>query len=302
MKILLSGSSGLIGSHIISNFDKKKYHLIRLVRNDKDISDDTIFWNPSKGALDKSKLNGLDVVIHLAGENISSARWTRKQKEKITNSRVNTTSLLAKTLIELKESPKLFICASATGYYGNRNDELLDEESTPGEGFLADVCKKWEAAANPVRKARIRTIHLRFGVVLSNKGGAFKKMLSPFKLGIGGIFGNGQQYMPWITIDDILGILEHVIQNKNITGSINVVTPNPIINSQYTKLLGELLSRPTILRIPAISLKILLGQMADELLLSSARVIPKKLIESGYQFKFPEIKSALVHLLTAGTR
>jgi uncharacterized protein (TIGR01777 family) len=237
-------------------------------------------------------VENFQVVIHLAGENISSGRWSKNQKNKILSSRINSTRLLTDKIREIGNPPEVFICASAIGYYGDRGTEVLTENSEPGEGFLADVVKKWEQIASSIQNLGHRTVFLRTGVVLSKHGGALKKTLLPFKLGLGAILGSGQQYVSWISLSDLIHIINYIIQNKTISGAINAVSPQPITNRQYSKALGKALARPVILKTPSILLKIVLGEMANALLLSSSRVLPEKLTNSGYQFIHPTIDQA----------
>lgn len=234
-----------------------------------------------------------------AGENIASARWTDAMKQRIRDSRVKGTRLLADSLAKLKQKPEVFVCASAIGYYGNRGDEVVDETSPPGSSaeFLPPVCEEWEAATLPTREAGIRVVNLRFGVVLSPKGGALEKMLLPFQLGGGGILGDGKQWMSWVALDDAVGAIQHVLATDSLEGPTNAVSPHPVKNAEYTSTLGKVLWRPTILPMPAFAARLAFGQMADELLLSSTRVKPTKLEATNYRFRFPELEPALRHLL-----
>jgi uncharacterized protein (TIGR01777 family) len=271
----------------------------RLVRRKANAANGEAYWNPEGGSVDKTGLAALEpeVVVNLAGENIASGRWNETRKRKIHDSRVNGTRALADTLAHLETKPKAFICASATGYYGSRGDELLTEASPPGDGFLAELCQEWEQASELAAKAGIRTANLRLGVVLSREGGGLKKMLFPFKLGLGGLIGSGKQYMPWISLDDVVGAFEFAIQNEALRGPVNTVAPNVVTNKEFTKTLGRVLWRPTCVPLPASTARMLLGEMADELLLASARVTPGKLQQAGFKFQYPELKDALKHLL-----
>ena len=297
MKILISGSSGLIGSALTSCFKERGHEVVRLVRNESLMSDDAILWDPEHRELRLEEFEGFDVVINLAGENIASGRWTDKKKQKIRDSRIFGTHMLAELLACLKSPPKVFISASAIGYYGDRSEEVMIESSSPGKGFLPDVCQKWEEAANAAANAGIRVVNLRIGVVLSVNGGALQKMLVPFKLGLGGIVGSGKQYMSWVSIEDIIGIVLHLINEESISGPVNAVSPSSETNYRFTKTLGKVLKRPTLFPLPAFVAKLMLGEMAEELLLSSTRVVPKVLQDSGYSFLYPELESALKHLL-----
>ena len=296
MRILVSGSSGLIGSRLVAFLATAGHEVLRLVRGDAS-GDDEIHWNPAEGSIDREVLAGLDAVVHLAGENIAAGRWNEERKRRIRTSRVDGTRLLCESLSELQTPPNVFVCASAIGFYGDRGDAELDEESEPGTGFLSDVCRQWEAAANPARERGIRVVSLRFGVVLSRDGGALEKMLPPFKLGAGGVIGSGRQYWSWIAIDDVVGAIDHAITCEKLNGPVNCVAPNPVSNREFTRTLGRVLGRPTLIPLPAFAARLALGQMANELLLASARVIPKRLQETGYTFHHPQLEDALRHVL-----
>ena len=301
MKIILTGASGLIGSTLVPSLIAQGHQVTALVRRESKHKPPAgvieIIWNPTAGELDAARLVGHDAAVHLAGESIASGRWTDAKKRRIVESRVESTRLLAETLARLQTRPRTFVCASATGYYGDRGAELLTEASAPGSNFLARVCREWEAACEPARAAGIRTVNLRFGVVLSDKGGALAQTLTPFKLGIGGRIGSGQQYMSWLTLDDATGAIEHALTDESLTGPVNVVAPQPVTNEEFTKTIGRVLGRPTLLPVPAFALRFALGEMADALLLSSARVEPARLTAAGYQFKYPQLEPALRHLL-----
>ncbi len=297
MKILITGSTGLVGSELVLAMRDRGHQVIRLVRQEDQAGEGCILWDPEHHEIDIADFEGFDAVINLAGENISTGRWTPEKKKKILNSRVIGTHMLSELLRMLSSPPKVFISASAIGIYGNRGDEVLDESSPPGAGFLAEVCKKWEEAARPAQEKGIRVLLMRMGVVLSEKGGALGKMLLPFKLGAGGVIGSGNQYTSWISIDDLIGAFLHVMSNESLSGPVNVVAPQPVTNRAFTKALGKILSRPTILPLPAFAAKMIFGEMAEELLLSSTRALPKKLQDSGYSFLYPDLASALKHLL-----
>eukprot|EP00913_Durusdinium_trenchii_P008823 g8289.t1 len=241
------------------------HEVLRLVRSDADGADDRVLWKPSDGEINREALEGFDAVVHLAGANIGDKRWTEQRKTLIRGSRVDGTRLLAQTLAELSVPPKVLVCASAIGYYGDRGDEELDESSAPGEGFLPEVCAEWEAAADAARDKGIRVVHTRFGVILNPEGGALKKMLLPFKLGVGGVIGSGKQYWSWVGIDDVIGSILHAITNDAVSGPVNVTAPNPVTNREFTKTLGRVLRRPTIFPMPAFAARIALGEMADDL-------------------------------------
>ncbi|MCG8608825.1 TIGR01777 family oxidoreductase [bacterium] len=296
MKILLTGASGLIGSALWNFLTKTGHEITRLVRSKLNGQGDEIYWEPNSGILDKTKVEGFEAVVHLAGENIAS-RWTEETKARIRDSRLNGTRLLRKTLNELERPPKVLVCASAIGYYGNRGAEVLTEDSEAGTGFLVELCREWEATSVAVGPKGIRLINLRIGVVLSDRGGALQKMLTPFKMGVGGIVGDGTQFWSWIAIDDVVGAIHHALVTESLQGPVNAVSPNPVDNRDFTKTLGRILGRPTIFPMPAFAARLAFGEMADELLLASARVKPAKLLASKYEFRFPELADALQHVL-----
>ena len=299
MKILISGASGLIGSALKTALSARGDRVLSLTRRNAR-NDSEITWDPSSNTLDPARLTNIDGVIHLAGENIASRRWTSAQKARIRDSRVQGTALLAQTLATISPPPKVFISASAIGYYGNRDDEILTEDSQPGSGFLPDVSIAWENAAKPAAAAGIRTVHPRIGIVLSPEGGALGKMLLPFKLGLGGIIGSGNQYMSWITLDDLVSLFLFAIDDESISGAINAVSPTPVTNREFTKTLGRVLSRPTIFPLPAFAAKLALGEMADALLLASTRVTSSRLENTNFSFAHPHLEPALRHLLKSG--
>jgi uncharacterized protein (TIGR01777 family) len=292
MRILITGGSGFIGSHLTPLLENEGYEVYHLVRNKKKVDDTHLIWDPENDILDVHSIENFQIIIHLAGENISSRRWSKKQKEKILQSRIKSTRLLVEKIKETRIQPQLFISASAVGYYGDRGNEILTEESESGNGFLVDVVRQWENVASSVQEMGIRTVILRSGVVLSRRGGALTKTLLPFKLGLGMILGDGKQYIPWISIDDVIHVIKFIIQNNQITGVANLVAPEPVTNYQYSKVLGKELSRPVIFKAPSIILKLVLGEMAEGLLLSSNRVIPQKLTDHGYKFLHPTIDQA----------
>jgi uncharacterized protein (TIGR01777 family) len=296
MKIVISGTSGLVGSALASFLDAEDYQIYKLVRGRADLHPQEIAWDPHKGVVDLELLEGADAIVHLAGESIMG-RWTARKKRDIESSRVDSTSSLVKDLARLKRPPTLFICASAIGFYGDRGEEWLTEKSPPGHGFLADVCEKWEAAAKGAADAGIRTINLRLGMVLSEAGGALKQMLTPFRWGLGGRLGSGSQYMSWITLYDLLHVIEFLVQTPEIAGPVNAVTPFPVQNYEFTKNLADELQRPAILPMPAFAVKWIFGQMGEELLLSSTRVKPQKLEEAQFAFTYPRLEDALIHCL-----
>lgn len=268
LHIAITGSSGMVGSALIPYLISHGAQVTALDR--------TLPYGP--------QLRGIDVVVNLAGDNISKGRWTEAKKRSIRDSRIDTTKALVSAMKAMDKPPKLLVNASAIGIYGNRGDEILTEDSAPGTGFLASVCKEWEAAANAASGAGTRVALLRFGVVMSPTGGALKAMLTPFKLGLGGVVGSGTQWMSWIALQDVLGVIWHVIEKDEITGPVNVVTPQPMRNAAFTKELGEQLGRPTVVPLPAFAARLMFGEMADETLLSSAHVVPSILERSGYRF------------------
>jgi hypothetical protein len=256
-----------------------------------------IFWNPALGSLNPETLEGFDAVVHLAGESIGGARWNPETKRRIGDSRIQGTQLLVETLLGLSKPPGVLVSASAIGFYGSRGEEILNEASSPGEGFLPDLCQRWEQAAQAAASRGIRVVNPRIGLVLSRNGGALAKMLLPFKLGLGGKIGSGSQYMSWITLDDLVGSIRHMILDSDLSGPVNAVSPQPVTNLKFTRALGRALRRPTLFPAPAFALRIALGEMADALLLSSTRVEPARLHASGYQFLHPELEAALRSVL-----
>jgi len=254
---------------------------------------DEISWDPYSGRLDTGDLEGLDTVIHLAGENIAGGRWTAERKRRIRDSRMIGTRFLAQSLAQLARPPQTLISVSAVGYYGDRGEERLTEESGPGKGFLADLCREWESATEPASKRGIRVVTPRLGTVLSPKGGALALMLPVFRMGIGGRIGSGRQYMSWIAMEDLVGVLHHAMHCESLKGAVNAVSPNPVTNLLFSKTLGRVLSRPVFLALPSFAARIVFGEMAKEALLASARAIPAKLEGSGYTFRFPELEAAL---------
>ncbi|MCK6557943.1 TIGR01777 family protein [candidate division KSB1 bacterium] len=292
MKVLVTGSTGLIGSAFIKALHAQGHQVVRLVRAPLASSEPVVKWDPAAGTIDTPGLEGLDAVVHLAGETIAR-RWTAARKRSIRESRVAGTRLLAQTLARLQRPPKTLISASAIGYYGDRGDTVLREDSGPGTGFLPETSVAWEQAAQPAAQAGIRVAHPRTGVLLTTAGGALKEMLLPFRLGVGGVLGSGRQYWSWIAFDDVIGGLLHALHNENLSGPFNLVAPQPVTNREFTKVLGRALSRPTVMPAPKFALRLLLGEMAEGLLFASARVEPAKLLAAGYQFRYPDLEGAL---------
>lgn len=295
--IAVSGATGLVGRHLVVRLTDEGRSVRTLVRREPRNKDVEIQWNPERGIVDAVGLSQVDAVVHLAGENISHGRWTTAKKERIRSSRVEGTRLLCDALASLDTKPRVLVCASAIGYYGDRGDKPLDETSSPGEGFLSEVCQAWEAATEPARDAGIRVVNLRLGVVLSPEGGALRKMLTPFRAGIGGVVGGGAQYISWIALDDAVQAIFHVLECEKLSGPVNAVAPHSVTNHNLTKTLGRALNRPTLFPMPAFAARLAFGEMADELLLSSARVRPSRLNETGFLFAYPELDAALTHLL-----
>jgi uncharacterized protein (TIGR01777 family) len=302
MKILTSGSSGLIGSALVRRLADQGHQVARLVRSQPQPDQPEIQWDPAADRLDASVLEGFDAVVHLAGESIARGRWTEARKSRILQSRVQGTQLIARTLARVAPRPKVLVAASAIGFYGDRGEEELDEGSPPGSGFLADVCRQWESAARCAREAGIRVVHVRFGMVLSVVGGALARMLPIFRLGLGGRLGSGRQYVSWITRDDAVGAILHVIRTDSLHGPVNAVAPQPVTNRQFARALGRALRRPAFLPAPSFALRVMLGQMAGELLLSSTRAVPRRLLDSGFAFGDPDLEGALERLLHGGLR
>jgi uncharacterized protein (TIGR01777 family) len=292
-KILVSGSSGLIGAALVPALQSNGYEVVRLVRGAS--ASGRVGWDPARPLAPES-VSGFEVIIHLAGESIVG-RWTEAKKRRIRESRVQGTRALAAALAKAPQPPRSLISASAIGYYGNRGEETLREDSSSGDGFLPEVCREWEAAAEPASKAGIRAVQMRFGVVLSALGGALQKMLLPFRMGVGGKVGNGRQWMSWIAIDDLVGAIQHVIKTDTLRGPVNGVGPGPVRNAEFTKTLASVLSRPAIFPMPGFAARLAFGQMADELLLASQRVEPAKLMASGYVFQKPDLSTALEDIL-----
>ena len=295
--ILITGATGLVGTRLVAELEAGGNRVLRAVRREVRNSEREIYWNPSRGEIDRSRLEGIDAVVHLAGANIAGRRWTEKYKREILASRVQGTRLVCEALAGSNRKPQVFACASAIGFYGDRGNEELDESSPAGAGYLSDVCQQWEDSCEAARAAGIRTVNMRLGVVLSPLGGALASMLLPFKLGAGGVLGSGQQFFSWIALDDVVGAIQHVLTNEALSGPVNLVAPGSVTNREYTKTLGGVLHRPTIFPMPAFAARLAFGEMADALLLASTRVVPRRLMESGFQFQYPQLRGALEHLL-----
>ncbi|MGB9071356.1 MAG: TIGR01777 family oxidoreductase [Terriglobales bacterium] len=293
-RFLVTGVSGPIGAALLPSLESRASRIVRLVRGPAKNADQTS-WDPF-APLTPDAVSGFDAVIHLAGESVVG-RWTDAKKKAIRDSRIQGTRNLASALARTKDRPQVFICASAIGFYGNRGDELLTEESASGGGFLAELSRDWEAASRVAAESGIRTVNLRIGLVLSPKGGALAKMLTPFQLRLGGRLGPGTQWWSWIHVDDIVGAIHHIIDTESLAGPLNLVAPNPVQNIEFTKLLATVLGRPALFPVPAFAARLAFGEMAQELMLSSQRVTPGKLGASGYSFRFPELRAALEDLV-----
>ncbi len=295
MKVALTGATGLVGSSLVPLLTTGGHSVVRLVR--REAGEGEVTWDPQAEKFDASPLTGVDAVVHLAGENIAGARWNKKVKQRLRDSRIGATRALCDGLARMATPPKVLVCASAIGIYGDRGDEPLDEGSSAGTSFLAKLCEEWEAATQPVTEAGVRVVNLRFGVILSPRGGALAKMLLPFKMGVGGKLGSGRQFMSWLSIDDAADMIHHALMTDHLSGPVNAVAPNPVTNLEFTKTLGKVLRRPTVFPVPGFAARLAFGEMADELLLASTRVEPKQLEHSDYDFRHPTLEDALRHVL-----
>ncbi len=298
MIIAVTGSTGLVGTALVAALEADG-HLVRpVVRRPTRAGQHEIHWDPAAGTIDAAEFAGVDAVVHLAGENIAAHRWTPAFKQKILDSRIGPTKLLCETLAGLATKPGVLVSASAVGYFGNRDDQPVDESSLPGAGFLAEVCQQWEAATKSARDAGIRVVNLRIGFVLASDGGGLAKMLTPFKLGVGGVIGSGRQYMSWIVLDDLVRVIQFVLSPTALAGPVNAVAPQPVTNREFTKTLGRVLNRPTIFPMPAFAARLAFGEMADDLLVGGVRVEPRVLNDARFEFAYLELDSALRHILT----
>jgi uncharacterized protein (TIGR01777 family) len=298
MKVLVSGSHGLVGTALLESLEQEGHQCFRLVRHAPHSASE-IEWSPERYSIALSLIEGFDAVVHLAGESIAEGRWTDEKKKRIRESRVKGTQLLGDALANLTQQPKVLVSASAIGYYGNRGDETLTEASAPGEDFLSEVCVEWEKATALAKEKGIRTVNARFGIILAKDGGALRKMLPPFRMGIGGRIGDGKQWMSWIALADVVGAIKFALTNDSLQGPVNFVAPNPVRNAEFTKTLGRVLSRPTIFPIPAFGVRLVFGEMADALLLSSQRVQPTSLNETDYEFRYQKLETALESILSS---
>ncbi len=295
MKIAITGATGLIGSSLSEHLEGKGHDILKLSRS-KNRGKGFVYWNYKSKEIDLESLEGSDAVIHLSGESIAGY-WSKQKKKEIQRSRIEGTNFVVNSILKLKNKPKAFICASAIGFYGDRGDEIVNEQSSHGEGFLAELAKDWENESHILKQQNIRVVNLRIGLVLSTDGGAFKTMLIPFKMGVGGKLGSGKQYMSWVMLEDVINSIEFIIKNKDIHGAVNIVAPTPVTNQQFTKKLGKALCRPTFFTVPSLLLKTLIPDMAKEMILSSTRAVPKKLIDSGYRFSYPNMDNVFKDLL-----
>jgi uncharacterized protein len=298
MKILISGASGFLGTHLIRVLEQQGHRVARLVRPGSERAGGDVSWDPLAATIDTASIEGTDAFVHLSGANIAHRRWTAQQKTLLRSSRVDSTRVLVDALARLKQRPPVFICASATGYYGDRGEQILTESSEPGTDFLSLLARDWEAEARRAEHSGVRTVRLRFGMILSADGGALPRMLLPFRLGLGGRFGNGQQWMPWIALDDAVQAVCLAISNTSLDGPVNVVSPNPVRNAEFVRILADALDRPALFPAPPLALRLVLGEMADSLLLSSQRVRPTALLATKFPFRFPDLAAALPSLLT----
>lgn len=294
MRVLISGASGLVGRALAARFEERGDTVVALVRRRDALG---IFWDPKSGHLDSAAAEAADAVVHLAGENVASGRWTPARRAEIRDSRVIGTRMLAERLAALERPPAVMITASAIGFYGDGDDTVQTEKSALGRGFLAEVCRDWEAGCEPAAKRGIRVVSLRIGLVLTGRGGALRQMLPVFRLGLGARIGDGRQWMSWITLGDLVRVVEHVLTDDELHGPVNATAPQPVRNSEFTRTLARVLRRPVLLAIPAFVLHAALGEMADEMLLTSARVVPERLEQRGFHFEHPALEPALRGLL-----
>jgi uncharacterized protein len=296
LHIAITGATGFIGSALVAQLAAAGHAVRRLLRSERQRRPDDVLWDPAAGRLDPHALEGVDAVIHLAGEPIAQ-RWTTAAKRRIRDSRIRGTALLARTIASLAQPPRVLVSGSAMGIYGDRGDEELDETSAPGHGFLAEVATAWEASAEPATRAGIRVVNVRTGLVLSPRGGALAKLLVPFRMGVGGRVGSGRQWVSWIGLADTVGALTHAVSTESRTGAVNLSSPSPVTNAELTKTLATVLRRPALVPVPAFALRLAFGEMGQATLLASQRMRPRRLLETGYRFRFPTLEAALRHEL-----
>lgn len=289
--VAITGASGMIGSALARSFAADGFRVVPIVRHAP--RDGEVAWDPAGGRIDAAGLEGIDAVVHLAGESIASGRWTRRRKHRIRESRTRGTSLIASAIAGLVRKPAVLVSVSAVGIYGDRGDEMLTDTAPPGEGFLPDLATAWEEAADPARAARIRVAHPRLAAVLSARGGVLGRLLLPFRLGLGGPIGSGAQWMPLVALEDVVGAIRHLVESPELSGPFNVSLPSPVTNREFAKALGRALGRPAILPVPPAALRLVYGQLADELLIASAKVVPAALEANGFRFRYPDIDAAL---------
>jgi uncharacterized protein len=294
LKVLVTGASGLIGSALVQRLEADRHEVVRLTRSEpRDPGE--LRWDPAAGEIDPVAFDGVDAIVHLAGETVAG-RWNDAKKQRIRDSRVLGTRLISGTAAARERPPQALVCASAIGYYGDRGDEQVTEATPPGNGFLAGVVQDWEGAADPARAAGIRVAHLRFGIVQSPRGGALRTQLPLFRLGLGGRVGDGRQYVSWVAIDDVVAAIERALRSERLAGPANVTAPEPVTNAEYARTLGRVLHRPAVLPAPTPAVKLALGEFAGEIL-TGARVLPDRLLEDGFEFRYPELEGALRHVL-----
>jgi len=301
MKIAISGATGLIGTALRRALEQRGDDVVPLVRRQPRPGEHVVAWDPGRGTIDRAGLEGVDAVIHLAGENVFG-RWTAAKKQRIRESRVAGTKLVSETLASLQRRPATLLAASAIGYYGNRGAESLTEASAPGDDFLAQVSRDWEAASRVAARAGIRVVNMRIGVVLTRAGGALAMMLPPFRLGLGGWVGSGNQYVSWIALDDIIKAMQHVLDRRDLTGPVNLTAPAPVTNRELAKTLGKVLGRPVLVGVPGFALSLAFGSEGADMLLSGQRVLPERLTASEFRFSFTALEPALRHLLAPPER
>jgi uncharacterized protein (TIGR01777 family) len=295
MKLVVSGATGFIGKTLVPFITASGHQVMRLVRAEPGEGDTR--WNPLTREIDVGALEGIDGVVHLAGENLGARRWTAAKKDRIKSSRVEGTRFLCNALAATSRPPKVLVCASAIGFYGDRGNEILDEASGSGKGFLAEVAREWEEATEPCTSRGIRVVNLRIGIVLSPAGGVLARLLPVFRSRAAGIIGSGKQYVSWIAMDDLLRVVLHALEDESLAGPLNTVAPHPVTNEELIKTLGRVLGRPSMVRVPAFALKLALGEAAEETVLASTRVVPKRLLDGGFLFRYPRLESALRHIL-----